>query len=155
MKTLFLLSKILAADCRIYHKIYFPHPSFIYLKGFSGESWNPGLEFISSLFLLSNRMLLSAPWVKVNRCKSKRWKSHHWILHNWLVWMYPEEFARPVKQKVLSQAKGCAYMCKQLLLLGGLQCFPMEDILLGSICELLCIRPNVLWQQTQLPSSFL
>ena len=38
MKALFLLSKILAADCRIYHKI---NPSsFIHLKGFSGESWN-------------------------------------------------------------------------------------------------------------------
>ena len=38
MKALFVLSKILAADCRIYHKIN--SPSFIYLKGFSGESWN-------------------------------------------------------------------------------------------------------------------
>ena len=41
MKALFLLSKMLAADYRIYHKINFPPPSFIYLlKGFSGESWN-------------------------------------------------------------------------------------------------------------------
>ena len=40
MKALFLLSKNLAADCRIYHKINSPPPSFIYLKGFSGESWN-------------------------------------------------------------------------------------------------------------------
>ena len=56
-------------------------------------------------------------------------------LHNWLVWMYPEEFARPVKQKVLAQAKGYAYVCKQLLLLAwGLQCIPMEELLLGSIC---------------------
>ena len=74
-------------------------------------------------FLLSNRMLLSTPWVKVNRCKSKRWKSHHWILHNWLVWMYPKEFTRPVKQKVLAQAKCYAYVCKQLLLLGVCNAF--------------------------------
>ena len=32
--------------------------------------------------------------------------------------MYPEEFARPVKQQALAQAKGYAYMCKPLLLLG-------------------------------------
>ena len=38
--------------------------------------------------------------------------------HNWLVWMYPEEFGGPVKQKVFAQAKGYAYVCKQLLLLG-------------------------------------
>ena len=44
--------------------------------------------------------------------------SYHWISHNWLVWMYPKEFARPVKQKVLAQAKGYACVCKQLLLLG-------------------------------------
>ena len=38
--------------------------------------------------------------------------SYHWILHNWLVSMYPEEFARPVKQKVLAQAKIYAYVFK-------------------------------------------
>ena len=44
--------------------------------------------------------------------------SYHWILHNWLVLMYPEEFARPVEQKVLAQAKSYAYGFKQSLLLG-------------------------------------
>ena len=37
--------------------------------------------------------------------------------------MYPEEFDRPVKQKVLAQAKGYAYVCKQLLLLGVCNAF--------------------------------
>ena len=47
--------------------------------------------------------------------------------------MYPEEFARPVKQQVLAQAKGYAYVCKPLLLLGVCNAFPMEELLLGSI----------------------
>ena len=37
--------------------------------------------------------------------------SYRWILHNCLVLMHPEEFARPVKQK-LAQAKGYAYVFK-------------------------------------------
>ena len=70
-------------------------------------------------------MLLSAPWKKVNRgtCKSKEMErlykfSYHWILQNWLVLMYPEEFPRPVKQKVLAQAMhsyGGAFPWKHLL----------------------------------------
>ena len=61
----------------------------------------------------------------------------------WLVWMYPEEFARPVKQQVLAQAKGYAYVCKQLLLLGVCNAFPMEELLLISNCLFLCIQPIV------------
>ena len=37
--------------------------------------------------------------------------SCHWILYNWLVWMYPVEFARPVKQKVLAQANAYMHTC--------------------------------------------
>ena len=55
MKALFSLSKMLAADCRIYHKIN--SPSFIYLKGSSAEV---GIHIKSSHFLLSNRKLLLA-----------------------------------------------------------------------------------------------
>ena len=35
----------------------------------------------------------------------------------------PKNFARPVKQKVLAQAKGYAYVCKQLLLRGVCNAF--------------------------------
>ena len=45
------------------------------------------------------------------------------MLHNWLVLMHPEEFARPVKQQVLAQEKGYAYVCKQLLLFGVCNAF--------------------------------
>ena len=37
---------------------------------------------------------------------------HHWILHNGLVLIHPEEFASPLKQKVLAQAKGYANVFK-------------------------------------------
>ena len=38
--------------------------------------------------------------------------SYQWNLHNGLVLMHPEECAMPVKQNVLAQAKGYAYVFK-------------------------------------------
>ena len=46
----------------------------------------------------------------------------------------PKNFAKPVKQQVLAQAKGYAYVCKPLFLLVVCNAFPMEELLLGSIC---------------------
>ena len=92
------------------------------------------LEFISSPFFL-----LSVPWVRVNRWKSKRWKSHRidFILHKRLVWMYPRRICWA------SQAKGYTYVCKQLLLIGVCNAFLWRSLCLEALASLLCIRPII------------
>ena len=48
-------------------------------------------------------------------------------------------------QKVLAQAKGYAYVCKQLLLLGVCNAFPIEELLLEAFASFLhtaqCLSP--------------
>ena len=63
------------------------------------------------------------------------------FLHNWLVWMYPKEFARPVKQKVLEQAKGYAYVCKQLILLGVCNAFLWRSFCLEAFASFYAYGP--------------
>ena len=55
--------------------------------------------------------------------------------------MYPEEFARPVKQQVLAQAKGYAYVCKQLLLLGVCNAFIWRSYCLEAFASFYAYGP--------------
>ena len=55
--------------------------------------------------------------------------------------MYPEQFARPVNQKVLSQAKGYAYVCKHLLLLGVCTAFLWMNFCLEAFASFYAYGP--------------
>ena len=55
--------------------------------------------------------------------------------------MFPEEFARLVKQKVLAQAKGNAYVRKQLLLLGVCNAFLWRSFCLEAFASFYAYGP--------------
>ena len=55
--------------------------------------------------------------------------------------MYPQEFARPVKQKVLAQAKGYAYVYKQLLLLWVYNAFLWRSFCLEAFASFYAYGP--------------
>ena len=56
--------------------------------------------------------------------------------------MYPAEFARPVKQNVLAQAKGYAYVGKQLLLFGACNAFLWRSFCLEAFGSFYAYGPS-------------